>query len=299
MTLQQMRYFMEAATTLHFTRAAENLYVAQSSLSHAILALEDELGAPLFVRRNYKQIALTNYGKTFLPYVIRVLDEVDKGKTAVEQMIMPNSGVVNLSYTFTNGHHMTQNLLGNFYSYKKNSNISISLHVNHGKIAFDEELEKGATDLVISCYCPDEPTIGFQKIGRQDLFIMVGKDHPLASREVLTLEEIKHEKIIMFTTSLSLHKWVTKMFESSKITPCYIEGLSDWTTQLLQVAANKGVAILPHLPVEMESVREIRIDHPMNSRDVVMLWANRRTLTPAVKYVRDYAIDYFEKNAVQ
>lgn len=54
MTLQQMYYFLEVVKTRHFTKAAQNLYVSQSALSHSIQAMEREVGAPLFIREKLR-----------------------------------------------------------------------------------------------------------------------------------------------------------------------------------------------------------------------------------------------------
>lgn len=58
---QQMRFFMELAKCLNFTRAAANLYVAQPTLSQQIAELEAQLGVPLFVR-NSRSVTLTPAG---------------------------------------------------------------------------------------------------------------------------------------------------------------------------------------------------------------------------------------------
>ena len=114
MTLQQLIYFKEVAKVKHFTRAAENLYVAQSSLSHAVQELESELGAPLFLRRNGKKVEITNYGEALLPYVDRALEAVNDGKRHLMDMIAPERGVVNIAYTYLNGCSIIQEVEDTF-----------------------------------------------------------------------------------------------------------------------------------------------------------------------------------------
>ena len=61
MELRHLRYFDAVAETLNFTRAAERLHVTQSTLSHQIRQLEEEIGAPLFDRSG-KQVRMTETG---------------------------------------------------------------------------------------------------------------------------------------------------------------------------------------------------------------------------------------------
>src|SRR3954454_25040170 len=86
LTLQQLRYFLAVAETRHFTRAAEQVRVAQPSLSTQIRALEAELGAPLFnrVRGN---VTLTAAGETLLPVARRILADVDVAHLEVGELI--------------------------------------------------------------------------------------------------------------------------------------------------------------------------------------------------------------------
>lgn len=76
MELRHLRYFVALADTLSFTRAAETLYVSQSTLSQQISALEDELGCKLF-ERNRRSTTLTSEGKAMLAHAREVLKEVD------------------------------------------------------------------------------------------------------------------------------------------------------------------------------------------------------------------------------
>ena len=62
MEIRQLRYFIAVADTLNFSRAAESVYLSQSSLSRQIMELEKEVGTPLF-RRSTRQVVLTDAGR--------------------------------------------------------------------------------------------------------------------------------------------------------------------------------------------------------------------------------------------
>ena len=67
MNYQHLEYFLKAAEYQHYTRAAEHLHITQPALTKAILGIEEEIGAPLFMKRG-RNIELTKYGKIFFDY---------------------------------------------------------------------------------------------------------------------------------------------------------------------------------------------------------------------------------------
>ncbi len=75
-TLDQLRYFHEAARYEHLGRAAKGLHISRSAVSHAIAALEAELGSALFERRG-KNVQVTDEGRRLNERVSRILDDVD------------------------------------------------------------------------------------------------------------------------------------------------------------------------------------------------------------------------------
>jgi DNA-binding transcriptional LysR family regulator len=81
---RDLRYFVTVAEELHFTRAAERLYVSQPALSKQIRMLERQLGAELF-ERGGPGVALTPVGVALLPHARRVLAEWDQAWQAAEQ----------------------------------------------------------------------------------------------------------------------------------------------------------------------------------------------------------------------
>src|ERR1700722_3652049 len=76
--LHQLRYAVCVADERRFTRAAARLHVAQPSISSAVAALEQELGAPLF-HRDRSEVTLTGAGEVFLPWARQVLAHCDAG----------------------------------------------------------------------------------------------------------------------------------------------------------------------------------------------------------------------------
>ncbi|CAM5483643.1 putative HTH-type transcriptional regulator YnfL [Streptomyces afghaniensis 772] [Streptomyces afghaniensis] len=81
--VRDLRYFVAVAEELHFTRAAERLYVSQPALSKQVRALERQLGIELF-RRDRHGVALTDAGTALLPHARRVLADWAEGAAAVE-----------------------------------------------------------------------------------------------------------------------------------------------------------------------------------------------------------------------
>ena len=80
MRLDYLRYFDHLAEVLNYTRAAEDLFIAQPTLSVAIKRMEKELGIKLFQRSDGStRIELTEMGKAYHEYVALALKDLDKG----------------------------------------------------------------------------------------------------------------------------------------------------------------------------------------------------------------------------
>ena len=87
MNLQQLRYFHKIAALKNYTKASEELFVAQSSLSHSMAKLEHELGVPLFIKQG-RNIVVTSYGENFDKHVAIILRELELAKN--ENLLLQN-----------------------------------------------------------------------------------------------------------------------------------------------------------------------------------------------------------------
>lgn len=97
MDLRQLRYFTVVAEELHFGRAAERLHMTQPPLSLAIQGLEEDLGAPLFLR-NRRGVTLTAAGEALVPEARRMLEEVEALPALVQRAATGEEGKLNLSF---------------------------------------------------------------------------------------------------------------------------------------------------------------------------------------------------------
>ena len=100
MNWQHLTYFQTVADTQNFSRAAEQLFLTPSALSKSIRSLEAELGFPLFEKRGRNSV-LTEYGKTFLNYVVQASSSIENGLRAVQEQMDVSTGKIRVSGIYT------------------------------------------------------------------------------------------------------------------------------------------------------------------------------------------------------
>ena len=100
MEIRQLRHFAAVAEALHFGRAAERLGMTQPPLSQSIMALERELGAPLFVRTK-RSVRLTPLGEQWLPHVLEALNAIEELPETARRLRDGQTGYLTLSFVST------------------------------------------------------------------------------------------------------------------------------------------------------------------------------------------------------
>lgn len=292
MKIQQLIYFREVAVTLHFTKAADNLFVSQSSLSHAIQSLEEELGVPLFIRKNGRKVNLSPYGETLLPYAEHVMETMENAQNAIKQLQNPVSGIVKVAFSYVNGISLIPSLFRDFRNDNRNVDIDIRFSVNNMRTRFEEELLTGGIDLAFSC-TSSYKGLEVLPIAKQELVVMLPAGHPLASRKSLTVEDIKDEVMIGYDRNWNMSNWIDALFAEHGYKPDIVAFLSDWPSQMAHIAIGTGIAILPRIPVDPALISIVPLDDPKKYRDVYMLWNPEHTPSPAVEFVKNYCMNYF------
>lgn len=301
MTLQQILYFLEITHTQNFTQAANNLFVAQSSLSHSIQSLEDEIGVPLFIRKSGKsgkRVLLTKYGEALLPYARRVIDDMNEGQETINKLRNPNYGITKIVLSYTNCFSLVSMVLNKFYKEHSYNDIAVRCTVIQTHYIFEKDVVAGNYDLAFS------GTASFDElnsipIARERLYVMLPINHPLSKAAKLSLHDIKDEQLLVFSQNWNLSLWIANMFEECGLHQNVLEYFNDWASQMAYVAMGLGVAIMPHLPVDPNRIACIPLDHSKHIRPIYMHWAKNRPLSPTSKYVKQYFIDYVkDKNII-
>ena len=130
MEVHQLAYFESVSRHLHFTRAAEELNVAQPSVSQQIRKLEAELGTPLFHRMK-RNVALTEAGTLFLRHARAVLQQLDEARVEVQELTGLRKGSLAVGAPPSVGTHLFPRALAAFSS----RHPGISAHLSRGRLA--------------------------------------------------------------------------------------------------------------------------------------------------------------------
>lgn len=111
MTLRQLEAFMAVARERSFSAAARRIHLSQPTLSEHVRELERELGAALFSRRR-RSVALTDAGRAFEPYAVRVLATVGDARQAVAEVDGLRRGSLALGASTTPGIYVLPRVVG-------------------------------------------------------------------------------------------------------------------------------------------------------------------------------------------
>lgn len=177
---------------MSFTKAASNLYISQQGLSKSIKTLEDELGAPLFLRTN-SSISLTNYGVILLRYA----EELVRGYTKVltEINAEKNRDKNSITLGFPNG-------IANFFPakivetyLKSHPDVKIAIK-EYTDTEVDEALIRGDIDIGFCVVPIDDKKLKIQHTHNMNLYFMLSEDHPLAGEASIDLRQLKNDCFI-------------------------------------------------------------------------------------------------------
>ncbi|MET9493287.1 LysR family transcriptional regulator [Streptomyces sp. NPDC006552] len=274
----RLAYFAGVARTEHVTRAAHEMQVPQSTLSRAIVRLEQDLGVDLFARHG-RTVSLTPAGRAFLVPVERALGEVEKAAESVRADADPESGKVAFGFLHTMGTETVPGLLRAFRS--DHPRIRFSLVQNYGE-AMLERLRAGELDLCLTSPVPDAPDLVARRLDEQRLRLVVPEDHRLAARRRVRLAEAADESFVTLEPGYGLRRITDDLCAQAGFTPrIAFEGEEAETLRGL-VAAGLGVALLPPPAVPRPGVVELAVTGQRAVREIGVAWLEGHPDTPPV-----------------
>ena len=299
MTLNQLKYFIAVVRCLSFTEAAKSLFMTQPALSRQIQAMEAELGTQLFIR-DKKKLKLTPGGSALyskLPDFLRQYEEM-----------MEDARNANRDFE-------GQLRIGFLDIYDASSlfpPVVEAFQRNHGGIRLTmerfslgelpERLYEGKLDIICTYGFslfdkPDLVTVNVQKF---DSCVMFNKDHPLANKPDLTMDDLRQERFIQLDSEASQegYQYIANLISRGGISPevQYVEKNDD---VLLWVEMGCGIAVTSDRTVERHNpkvvIRELNMPE-VKGHDITVAW-RRSNYNPAIALFMELMEKEAEKQA--
>ncbi len=275
MNLEYLKNFLVLAGHMNFTKAAEHLFIVQSTLSRQIRKLEEDLGSSLFIRDNHS-IKLTEAGALLVSEGKKLLRQIEQIELRVRKAGIddaPSLTMVSLPITLK---HFSR-LYSNFHNVHPDVQFTL-LYREIGEVT--SLVESGSADLGLtySLEIEDRPELSRQMesctIGRGHLCVITSKDHIFAASGHCTIEELRDERVLYFNNP-GLEN-VKRRNIDAKLTPIdeTEDILKTRETMLLQIIAGKGVSLLPYEEAEKFSpdLAIVKIDNYVLEHDIILIW---------------------------
>ena len=178
MDIRALQLFQHLASSLHFSKTAEALYVSPSTLSRSIQRLEDECGSALFVRDN-RSVRLTSAGQRMLEFSQSVLNDWQALKNELDQHNQLLRGELSLYCSVTASQSYLPVLLDRF----RHQHPQVEIHLTTGDHALSaSRLIEQKSDVAISIHTPDFPQeLAFYPLDRIPLLLIAPKESQLTS----------------------------------------------------------------------------------------------------------------------
>ncbi|MGL6200153.1 MAG: LysR family transcriptional regulator [Lachnospiraceae bacterium] len=279
MNLNQLHYFTTLAHMEHYTKAAELLEITQPSLSHAISALEKELGTYLFEKKG-RNVVLTKYGKFFLQYAEKSLDILSAGVRKTKSLTCADSGVIDIGYIYSLGTKFIPCLLHEFLEANPEKDIQFNITAGNTTDIL-RGLKEEKFDVAFCSKKEDEKKITFTAVAEEELVVIVPMDHDLAGRKEIDLIETVSYPQIIFTKDSGLRPVIDQLFQSINVYPKVSYEIEENSSIAGMVAEGFGIAVLPNIPVLNQlNVDIIKIKEPEFKRYIYMANEKHKFLSP-------------------
>lgn len=279
MQFHQLAYFVAVAETRHFTRAAELSRVAQPSLSKQIRALEEDLGAPLFIRAR-GNITLTPAGEALLPLARRILADLETARREVQEVTGMRRGRVRLGATPS----LCAGLLADALALFHERYPGIELHVEEGGSRdLIRALGRGELDLalIILPLHSSDPEFVTVPILRESLVVASPRSRPSpAPRASMRITDLRDHPLVMFRSGYDVREATLSACRAAGFEPrLTVEG-GEMDAVLRFVEAGLGLAVVPSMVLRNRpGLRGTPLAKPRLLRTIAL--AHRKDVAPS------------------
>ncbi|RHM61852.1 MULTISPECIES: LysR family transcriptional regulator [Coprobacillaceae] len=287
MNINQLYYFQTLAKYQHYTKASQELYISQPSLTHAIKELEKEINCVLFVKKG-RNVVLSDEGKTFLKYVNQSLSILEQGVNEIANKNKDQQHVIQISVIAT----IINSYLTPVIKKLNEQNIKVQFR-SEKTLDIIEGIKNNKYDFGI-CSKIEDSHLTFLPLLYEELVLITPKNHPLNSLNKVTFENIAQYPFITYLEQIAIYHNIMDIFKQHHLKPNIIYNLDDETSIASMVSLNFGVAIVAKndLLNPFKDINIIPLDLDQSARTIYLAYNSNTKLSSTCKYVIDYMINH-------
>ncbi len=222
-------------------RAADQLNITQSALSHQIKGLEDQAGVELFLRRS-KPMKLSAAGLRLLRLAEQILPQVEAMQDEFSSLRDGRTGRMHIAIEC---HACFEWLFPVLEAFRKSwSDVDVDIRPG---LAFDAlpALQKEEVDLVVSSDPEDLPGVEFVELFDYQAVFVAASSHPLAEKPFIEAEDFRGQTLITYPVERTRLDVFSQLLIPARVEPATIRQVELTAVILLLVASNRGISVLP------------------------------------------------------
>ncbi|MEY8827369.1 LysR family transcriptional regulator [Sedimentitalea sp. XS_ASV28] len=245
-------------------RAADQLNITQSALSHQIKGLEDQAGVELFIRRS-KPMTLSAAGFRLLRLAEQVLPQVEATLSEFSNLRAGKTGRMHIAIEC---HACFEWLFPVLEAFRKNWH-DVDVDIRPG-LAFDAlpALQKEDVDLVVSSDPEDLPGVTFVELFDYQAVFVASAEHPLAAKPWVEAADFRGETLITYPVDRARLDVFSQLLIPERVEPAAIRQVELTAVILLLVASNRGVSVLPDWVVREVKYSSDYVTRPLTEQGV-------------------------------
>ena len=250
MELRHLRTIAAVARHGSFSRAAEELHLAQSAVSQQIRRLEQELGVEVF-RRSSRSVELTPEGEVILGYAHRVLREVDGLHSELGELTGLVRGELRIGGMYPTGPYDLAEMLAEFR--RRHPGVAINM-VEDTQDDLLARLRADELDCAFTAVEPD--TLGNEYaatlIWEEEFVVAVPTNHPLTRGGHVTFEQLAGEDLIAYRENSALRRRLERTMADRGLAPRNAFICTEMAAVRALVSKGLGLAVIPRSVAEQE-----------------------------------------------
>lgn len=291
--LRQLECFCAVARTGNFTRAAEDLGIAQPSLSEQIARLEQGLGGALFERLN-RRIELTPLGEAILGKAQALLEDAAALPEYLDRAREGVRGPLRVGAIPTILPYFLAPLLKGFTDRYRD----VDLHVREGATSeLVEQVTEGIIDIAVVSLPVEGASLVMKELYRDPLYLAVPESHPLASAEKAQLRRLAEERLLILKDGHCLRDETLAVCNKARARFAAQFEADQFLTIFELIRAGFGVSIVPEMARRLSHGCKLVEIEPKASRRIGYIRLERRYLSKAVETFTAYLTECAARRA--